>query len=56
MSAVRFLNHEEQNKLGLVILDPVENEIESLEHLKELGISRQEYNRREALGPWELSR
>lgn len=48
-SAMRYLNDEEQNSFGLVIYDPVEVEITNLQHSKDLGISRMEYNRREAL-------
>lgn len=48
-SMVRYLDDEEQNRFGLVIFDPIEVEITNLQHSRELGISRVEYNRREAL-------
>ncbi|MGN6309245.1 MAG: ATP-dependent Clp protease proteolytic subunit [Xanthobacteraceae bacterium] len=48
-TSIRYLTHDEQDRLGLVIFDPVEVEIGNVEHTRELGISRAEYNRREAL-------
>jgi hypothetical protein len=48
-SDIRYLTHDEQDQFGLVTIDPVEREIGNLEKAQELGIDRQEYNRREAL-------
>ena len=48
-SSIRYLTHEEQDHFGLVIFDPVEIEVANLEHAQALGLSRTEYNRREAL-------
>jgi ATP-dependent protease ClpP protease subunit len=48
-SQVRFLTVKEQDRLGLVLMDPVEDELISLSAAKRLGISRLEFNRRRAL-------
>jgi hypothetical protein len=48
-SQVRFLNSKEQDRLGLVLMDPIEDEMASLNEAKRLGISRLEFNRRRAL-------
>jgi hypothetical protein len=48
-SEMRFLSSSEQDSFGLVIFDPVETEVGTLEHANELGIDRAEYHRREKL-------
>jgi ATP-dependent protease ClpP protease subunit len=48
-SQVRFLTVKEQDRLGLVLMDPIEDELISLSEAKRLGISRLEFNRRRAL-------
>ena len=48
-SSIHYLTHREQDRFGLVIFDPVEKEVWKSEDAHELGISRIEYNRREAL-------
>ena len=48
-SNIRYLSPEEQDKFGLVIFDPVETEISSLEQAQKFGLSRAEYIRREAI-------
>lgn len=48
-SAIRYLTPQEQDQFGLVIFDPVEIEVQSLERAQELGLDRAEYNRRERL-------
>jgi hypothetical protein len=48
-SEMRFLSSSEQDRFGLVIFDPVETEIRTLEFAKVLGIDRAEYHRREKL-------
>ncbi|MDO9489850.1 MAG: hypothetical protein Q7J32_15860 [Sphingomonadaceae bacterium] len=48
-TSVRYLSNVEQDQLGLVIIDPVENEISDLEQAHKLGISRAELMRRQVL-------
>ncbi|MEY9885567.1 ATP-dependent Clp protease proteolytic subunit [Bradyrhizobium sp. USDA 329] len=48
-SSVRFLSVEDQDRYGLVVMDPVESEFLSLSHAKQLGLTRLEHNRRSAL-------
>jgi membrane-bound ClpP family serine protease len=48
-SQVRFLSAKEQDRLGLVLMDPVEDELLSLSEAKRLGITRLEFNRRRGL-------
>ncbi len=48
-TSVRYLSDVEQDQLGLVISDPVENEISDVEQAQELGISRSELMRRQML-------
>ncbi|WP_338833317.1 ATP-dependent Clp protease proteolytic subunit [Bradyrhizobium septentrionale] len=48
-SDVRYLSAKEQEKFGLTIIDPIELETTSLQQAQELGISRREHIRREAL-------
>lgn len=48
-SQVRFLDSKEQDRLGLVLMDPVEDEMVSLSEAKRLGINRLEFNRRRAM-------
>ena len=48
-SDVRYLSAKEQEKFGLTIIDPIELETTSLQQAQELGITRREHIRREAL-------
>jgi hypothetical protein len=48
-SSVRFLSVQDQDRYGLVLMDPVEDELLSLSHAKQLGLTRLEFNRRRAL-------
>jgi hypothetical protein len=48
-SSVRFLTHLEQVQYGLATIDPIEAEVVSLRRAKEFGLTRVEYNRRQAL-------
>jgi ATP-dependent protease ClpP protease subunit len=48
-SEVRYLSGKEQQRFGLSVIDPVEQEVLSLQQAKELGLDRREFNRREAL-------
>ena len=48
-SDIRYLSEREQRQFGLTIIDPIELETTSLQQAKELGISRREHIRREAL-------
>jgi adenylate kinase family enzyme len=48
-TSVRYLSDEEQNQFGLVIFDPIEREVPDIEQAQELGISRAELMRRQAL-------
>jgi hypothetical protein len=48
-SSVRFLSVQDQDRYGLVLMDPVEDELLSLRHAKRLGLTRLEFNRRRAL-------
>lgn len=48
-SSVRFLSVQDQDRYGLVLMDPVEDEIVSLSSAKEHGLTRLEFNRRRAL-------
>jgi len=44
---MRYLSPAEQDSFGLVIFDPVDQELSTLEEAKELGIDRAEYYRRQ---------
>jgi hypothetical protein len=48
-TSVRYLSDAEQDQLGLVIFDPVENEVSEVELAANLGLSRSELMRREVL-------
>jgi hypothetical protein len=48
-TSVRYLSDVEQDQLGLVIFDPVENEISEIELAQKLGLPRSELMRREVL-------
>ena len=48
-SSVRFLSVQDQDRYGLVLMDPVEDEVLSLSYAKRLGLTRLEFNRRRAV-------
>ena len=48
-SSVRYLTAEEQESVGLSVIDPIERETSALEGAQKLGLDRTEYNKREAL-------
>jgi hypothetical protein len=48
-TSVRYLSADEQDHFGLVINDPIENEVSDIEQAQELGISRAELMRRQTL-------
>jgi hypothetical protein len=46
---IRYLDSAEQDRLGLVVFDPVDQEVLTIQNAQELGIDRAEYHRRESL-------
>lgn len=48
-SDVRFLSADAAASYGLGMFDPINKEVQDLEHARSLGINRQEYLRRESL-------
>jgi hypothetical protein len=48
-SEMRYLSSSEQDRFGLLIFDPVDEELSTLESAKEMGVDRPEYYRRQNL-------
>lgn len=46
---IRYLTSKDQNRFGLTIFDPVDEEISALTEAQRLGINRREYSRRKTL-------